>query len=118
MLKTKRYHMIIDVTEVKADILQKKEELDGFLKNLPGKIGMSVLVGPLIAEGIPENPGLSGFVIIDFSHISVHTFTKAKEALIDVFSCKPYDKKVVLDSAMLFLNVKENQCRVKEVSWG
>jgi len=61
------------------------------LRELPRLIGMSTLLGPFVVEGVPENPGWTGFVIIDKSHISVHTFTETYTVSIDVYSCKPFN---------------------------
>ncbi|HEX8966148.1 MAG TPA: S-adenosylmethionine decarboxylase [Patescibacteria group bacterium] len=100
-MQQKRYHIIIDLENISPQYLTNEKSLRDFLKKLPSVINMHVLKGPIIAKGIPENPGLSGLVIIDYSHISIHTFSKSREALVDIFSCKPYDvekaKEAVLD---------------------
>jgi len=77
-----------------------KERIDGnkvesILRELPGKIDMSILEGPVVVKGVPENPGWTGFVIIDKSHIAIHTFDETNEISIDVFSCKHFDKEKV-----------------------
>lgn len=66
------------------------------LSELPALIGMKILAGPYVVEGVPENPGWTGFVIIDKSHISIHTFTEGNKVSVDVFSCKTFDEGVVL----------------------
>lgn len=66
------------------------------LSELPAVIGMKILTGPLVVEGKPVNPGWTGFVIIDNSHISVHTFVAGNEVSINVFSCKAFDEETVL----------------------
>jgi S-adenosylmethionine decarboxylase len=38
-----------------------------------------------------EASGLSGFVLIAESHVSIHTFPLDGYVSIDVFSCKPFD---------------------------
>jgi S-adenosylmethionine decarboxylase len=70
-----------------------RETVELVLRELPGLIGMSILDGPYVVEGVPENPGWTGFVIIDKSHISVHTFTETSTVSIDVYSCKPFNTK-------------------------
>lgn len=117
-MQQKRFHFIIDLEHVPSDVLVDVEGLRGFLKTLPGVIDMSVLRGPEIAEGIPENPGISGFVIIDFSHISIHTFSKYNEALVDIFSCKPFKKEDATKAVLEYFKVKESDARIKEVFWG
>lgn len=116
-MSSRRFHVIVDLSGVPSDRLTDAEGLTKFLKELPGVIEMSVLKGPEVAEGIPENPGLSGFVIIDFSHISVHTFTKYNEALVDIFSCKPYDQDVAIEAVLKFFQVSRPQARIQEVAW-
>lgn len=112
-----RYHIIIDIKNVPDDHLSDKHGLENFLKSLPGMIGMSILDGPHVIEGIPENPGLTGFVIIDFSHISIHTFTDTKQALIDIFSCKPYKQKEAQQAVLNYFQVEEKDSLIKEVYW-
>jgi S-adenosylmethionine decarboxylase len=68
-----------------------RETVEVLLSELPGMIGMQILHGPEVVEGCPENPGWTGFVIIDKSHISVHTFDEGSKVLVDVFSCQPFD---------------------------
>ena len=86
-------HLIIDGV---LDHRIEKDDGKRILSELPAEIGMKILAGPLIVEGEPENPGWTGFVVIDKSHIVIHTFDDGDKASIDIFSCKPFEKKVVL----------------------
>lgn len=117
LMLTGRYHIIIDVGKVDSDILNNQEGLKNFLADLTKKIDMNVLYGPIVVSGIPENPGLSGFVIIDFSHISTHTFTKNGEAQVDIFSCKPYDQNIAKQAVINYFKVSESNARYQEVCW-
>jgi len=117
-MKQKRYHIIIDIEKANKAILEDVKGLTDFLKFLPSVIDMHVLKGPEIAEGIPENPGLSGFVIVDFSHISIHTFTEYAEALVDIFSCKPFEQEKAVEAVLSYFKVDRSQARIKEVFWG
>src|SRR5213593_4777174 len=38
-----------------------------------------------------EDWGISGFVLIAESHISIHTFPEKTFVSVDIFSCKPFD---------------------------
>jgi S-adenosylmethionine decarboxylase len=87
-------HLIIDGT---MERLMGKEEIKALLHEIPPIIGMRILAGPYVVEGAPENSGWTGFVIIDKSHIAVHTFDEKRVISIDVFSCKTFDTDAALD---------------------
>ena len=74
-----------------------KADLEAILNELPGRIGMHILAGPIVVEGVQENPGWTGFVIIDKSHISIHTFNDGNMISVDLFSCKNFDTDKVLE---------------------
>ncbi len=84
------------------------------LSELPALIGMKVLAGPYVVEGVPENPGWTGFVIIDKSHISIHTFYEGNKVSIDVFSCKTFDEGVVIRYLEEHLPLKKVKTRMLE----
>lgn len=115
---TGRFHIIIDLEKVDPIILNDEEGLKGFLVSLTKDIDMSVLYGPIVVSGIPENPGLSGFVIIDYSHISIHTFTKNNEAQVDIFSCKTFDTEKAKEAVLGYFKSSAEDSRIKEVFWG
>jgi S-adenosylmethionine decarboxylase len=73
-----------------------RHEVEDLLRKLPPMIDMNILAGPFVVEGVPENPGWTGFVIIDKSHISIHTFDDGNLVSIDVFSCKPFNAEQAL----------------------
>src|SRR3989344_9252740 len=117
-MQQKRYHLIVDVGNVPSEKVVDKEIVTKLLTELPPKIGMSILYGPVVVEGIPENPGLSGFLIIDYSHISVHTFASTNEFLIDIFSCKPYDQDTVVNFFLSLVPMDRKNLNIKTVAWG
>ena len=114
---TKRFHTIFDMEYCNENI-NNRAKVREFVERLTAAVDMSILEGPIIAEGIEKNPGLSALVIVDFSHISIHTFTKYQEALIDVFSCKEYDRDSVRHVAEEFFSTPQTSIRQKEVWWG
>lgn len=116
-MKQPRYHIICDLSGCNEKIKNSKAVRE-FLEEVVKRVNMSILEGPIIAEGIDENPGVSGIVIIDFSHISVHTFSKYNEALIDIFSCKPFERNPLVDYCFEFFEADRDTSRVKEVWWG
>jgi len=75
----------------------KLEDLDliyRMLDELPPKIGMTRIMPPYVFKysGLkPEDWGISGFVLIAESHISIHTFPEKNFVSADIFSCNPFD---------------------------
>jgi S-adenosylmethionine decarboxylase len=65
-----------------------------FLSEYPAELKMTKIMPPYVFryEGkIPEDWGISGFVLIAESHISIHTFPEKNYLSLDVFSCKEFD---------------------------
>src|SRR5689334_12846347 len=95
-MHAKRFHNIYDIQNCN-DKIADREVLRQFIEDVAKATEMQIIEGPIIAAGVESNPGLSGIAIVDFSHISIHTFTDYKGALIDVFSCKEYNRDKVLE---------------------
>jgi S-adenosylmethionine decarboxylase len=117
-MHTPRFHIIVDLQRVEIERLNNSETLSTFLQTLSKTIDMNILFGPIVKEGIPENPGLTGFVIIDYSHISIHTFTKTQEAFVDIFSCKTYEQAKALQAVIDYFGVEKDSANIQEVQWG
>lgn len=116
-MHTKRFHNIFDLENCNEKI-SNRDDVRKFVEMVVEAVDMKILEGPIVAQGVDINPGFSCLAIIDFSHISVHTFTKYNEALIDVFSCKEYDRERVLKVCKEFFGTPETTIRQKEVWWG
>jgi len=116
-MKSKRYHILLDIEDYSRKEINK-DTLKKILRELPPLIGMQIIAGPVIVDCVEGNPGLSGFVIIDYSHISIHTFSGYNEILIDIFSCKPYIKEVVIEFLLTTLEINKTNMKIKIVSWG
>ncbi len=111
-----RFHLIVDVQpwgETPID----RDMVGHLLTEIPPLIDMRILAGPHVVEGAPYNPGVSGFDIIDFSHISIHTFTEFNQLMVDVFSCKEFSRSAVVDYLTERLALEPEQMDVRTVSW-
>lgn len=98
------YHLILDSYTENKEALGASDKIQRFLNELTKELQMRIIYGPVVVkESDPPDPawGLSGFVMIAESHISIHTFPdkeREKGCLhADVFSCKGFDKKIVLN---------------------
>ena len=103
-------HLIIDGYSSNQKILQDEDFLHNWLENYPSRIGMTRISPPYVLRYIGselEDWGISGFVFIAESHISVHTFVERNYVNIDVFSCKDFDtEKAIKDFREGFQLVK------------
>jgi S-adenosylmethionine decarboxylase len=87
-------HLIVDgITEEPVS----KEVIEHILSDLPGRIDMSILDGPHVVKGVPENPGYTGVEVIDKSHIAIHSFDETNAVSTDVYSCKTFNAKKTVD---------------------
>jgi S-adenosylmethionine decarboxylase len=67
------------------------------LNALPDEIGMTKIGFPQIVQFTTQPiAGISGFIFIVESHISVHTYSEQRFISVDVYSCKPFEPKTVV----------------------
>ncbi len=116
-LENRRYHIIVDAYNCDPQVLGNKQNLETVLRDIVDICKMKILHGPIILEGVAENPGLTGFAILDFSHISIHTFTAENEICIDVFSCKKYDYEKVKKYVMEKFSLDKKYVKYIEVKY-
>ena len=91
-----------DCSGCSKDSLKSEKKVKEFLLKISDEIEMKRLIEPVVISHKSEKKdesGITGFVIIAESHISIHTYPEKSQAFIDVFSCKEFDlikaKKVV-----------------------
>ena len=96
--KTFGPHLTLDLYGCDKKKLNDHELLFKLLDELPGKIGMHKFSEPIVhlippRENSFDQGGVTGFVILVESHISIHTFPADGFASIDIFSCKSFNSK-------------------------
>jgi len=91
--------LIIDGYGDNLKLMQDEQSLYQLLDSYPAQIGMTKISSPLVFRYVgsrPDDWGISGFVFIAESHISVHTFAERRYVNIDIFSCKDFDAEQVI----------------------
>lgn len=89
-------HLMLDGYGCDKAKLQDLNLIYRILDELPTRIGMTKIMPPYVFKysGLkPEDWGLSGFVLIAESHISIHTFPEKNFVSVDIFSCKHFDSE-------------------------
>lgn len=95
-------HLMLDCFGCNKEALFSKDKISSFLAMLPVELGMKKLIEPYIVhyEGGEtwDKGGITGFMLIAESHISIHTFPHDGFFTADVYSCKPFDvsKAIIL----------------------
>ena len=87
-------HLVIDGYRGDITKMWDMERVRNFLLDCPAALSMTRISEPNVLKhsaSKPEDSGVSGFVIIAESHISVHTFPHRNYVNIDIFSCRPFD---------------------------
>ena len=91
-------HVVIDAQMLGRGgdyILDDEQRMYDFLILLVKTIGMKILRGPEIERGHIDLPGLTGNVLIETSHIHIHTFTRTGDIWFDICSCVPFQQDTV-----------------------
>lgn len=86
------WHLTLDGYGGDPDRLGDVEVIRGWLDAMPAALGMDKLLEPCLIEVGPRNPkdpgGVTGFVLVAQSHLSVHTFPRRGFLSADVFTCQ------------------------------
>ncbi len=87
-------HLTLDMKGCDPAVLEDQGAIYDLLDQLPGQIGMTKMTAPYVCKWLDKfgtRPGVSGFVMIAESHISIHTFPDQDYVFADIFSCRDFD---------------------------
>jgi len=106
-------HVMIDGYGGSVDKLNDPELIKEALEELTKKIGMRKISDPFIKEVSKQSEkdpgGISAFILIAESHITIHTFADRRYLTADVYSCKTrLDKKMIADYLINKFNLSED----------
>ena len=93
-------HLVIDGYGGNIDKMWDEELVRNFLYSYPDALDMTRITEPKVLKyeaPKSEDSGVSGFVIIAESHISIHTFPRKDYINIDIFSCQPFNHEQALE---------------------
>lgn len=108
-------HLTMDGYGCDRGALSDLEGIYAFLDEAPARIGMTKIMPPYVFKyhgKVPEDWGLSGFVLIAESHISLHTFPDRGYLSLDIFSCKPFDTCQAGDLVIKQFRVTRHEAQV------
>ena len=86
-------HMIIDLKEIKNDLLiHDLEKIKSLLDTICENYDFSILNK---SEHVFEPQGLTILYLLSESHISIHTFPEKQYIAIDLYTCRDYKDNTV-----------------------
>jgi S-adenosylmethionine decarboxylase len=87
-------HLTLDGYQGDPQRLGDAEVVRAWLDELPEALGMNKLIRPCLVEVGVQNEkdpgGITGFVLIAQSHLSVHTFPRRRFVSADIFTCQDH----------------------------
>ena len=112
-------HLILDGYGCDKSSLEDISLIYNFLDKYPSQMDMTKIMPPYVfrySGAVPEDWCVSGFVLIAESHISIHTFPEKSYISVDMFSCKPFDTDVALETLKQYFQMQK--CDVKVIDRG
>lgn len=109
-------HLIIELAGCDRSILNNRSIIRRFLNETPAKIGMRLLSPAKVVYCNAEDSidsGISGFSIIEESHLACHTWPERGGYIqIDISSCRDFNEIEVRDYLISFFKAKVYDERV------
>jgi S-adenosylmethionine decarboxylase len=108
-------HLMLDGYGCDRNKLEDLSLIATFLDEYPDKMNMTKIMPPYVFRyngTVPEDWGVSGFVLIAESHISVHTFPEKHYLSLDMFSCKPFDTQAAAETIKHYFDIQKCEINV------
>ena len=108
-------HLIIDAYGIEEKKLKDFRAIKKLLRDLPRKIQMRPLSKEIVKKVISDfypTRGVSGFVMLYESHISLHTWPEKVCLAMDLHSCKDFDHRAVIKFLKKYWGCKKMKTRV------
>lgn len=110
-------HLIVDGFGGDPQRMADLDHIFDLLDHYPDRIGMTKIMPPYVFKyhgKVPGDWGISGFVLIAESHISVHTFPDRAHVSVDIFSCKSFDTSYAIENVKAAFGLTTVEVRVLE----
>ncbi|MBI4499465.1 MAG: S-adenosylmethionine decarboxylase [Chloroflexi bacterium] len=110
-------HLIVDGYGGDRQRLSDLDFIFDLLDHYPARIGMTKIMPPYVFKyhgKVAEDWGISGFVLIAESHISIHTFPDRSHVNVDIFSCKGFATDEAIQNLKAAFGLATVECRILE----
>jgi S-adenosylmethionine decarboxylase len=108
-------HLLVDGYGCDRRLLEDLSLIYTFLSDYPSRINMTKIMPPYVFRYDAKNQedwGISGFVLIAESHISIHTFPEKNYLSVDIFSCKEFDAEQAISHVSRLFAAKKTEVKL------
>lgn len=92
------YHLILDCYDADKESIKDGSKIAAFAKELVKRIDMKAYGEPQVIHfGEDDKQGYTLVQLIETSNICAHFSEDTGNFYLDVFSCKPYSREIVLE---------------------
>lgn len=97
------YHLILDCYNADKELVTNSANIAAFAKALVKRISMKAYGEPQVIHfGEDEKQGYTLVQLIETSNITGHFCDETGDFYLDIFSCKPYENAVVVETVKQF----------------
>jgi len=103
-------HLAIDGSGCRSEKLRDEGLIKELLDKLPENIGLHKMTEPKVVYHEAKNKsesGVTGFVLLCESHISIHTYPEKGFMVLDIFSVKEFDIDKMVNHMKSLFSPKE-----------
>jgi S-adenosylmethionine decarboxylase len=105
-------HLTVDLSGCPAEKLGDVALIFNLLEELPAQLGMTQISTPSVFRYTGKDAGewgVTGVVLVEDSHISIHTFPERGRAFIDIFSCRDFDTDLAKARLLEVFNARDHE---------
>ncbi len=108
-------HLIVDVHNMDFNVLVDDKLLLQTIVNAANEAGANIINQSRYRFGHNSSPGCTAFIMLDESHVSIHTYADDGKMALDVFTCGATSCETILESVCRQLGIRQEDIVVKHV---
>lgn len=104
------------------DNLNDEAAVADFLRRVIREAGMTLAIGPFTYKEPPRDigkgPGVTGIAVLVESSVHLHTYPEQRYFFFELFSCKHFDYRSIMDVVREFTGALAPECAFDPVGQG
>jgi S-adenosylmethionine decarboxylase len=102
---------LLEIYGCSEETLRNRDHLTGLFRTIVSAMGLKPL-GDCAWHQFPDTGGLTGFWLLQESHLAIHTFPEFQSACLNVFCC--YERPPIEWESILSERLGAREVRVRE----